>query len=83
MTSSTVRKERRRQERRRPISKFCCPICGGVTTSHVIEGRMDAKAGYYWRRRVCDSCGEQFTTKELLDALNRPQYLPQHLEDQP
>jgi transcription elongation factor Elf1 len=62
------------------LSKFRCPICRELTTSHVLEGRMDRKAGYYWRRRECDGCGEQFTTKELLDPICRPSLPSQHLE---
>lgn len=64
----------------RYISKFRCPVCGQLTTSHVLEGRMDRQAGYYWRRRECDVCGESFTTKEQLEPVNRPTLPAQHLE---
>lgn len=74
--------ERRKRDRRQtaPIPKHQCPICG-QGDSKVIEGRMDYEAGYYWRRRCCTNpdCQETYTTKEIVEPIDRPSARSQHL----
>jgi transposase-like protein len=69
-----VRVERREGERRKGERRECfkCPICDDVSTSHVLEGRMNHAQGYYWRRHRCDACGETYTSKQTVEAIGRP-----------
>lgn len=57
--------------RSRPLkSKLRCPICEQQTVSRVLSSRVGTR--HYWRQRKCFGCGETYTTKEVVAALNRP-----------
>lgn len=43
-----------------------CPYCHSETTE-VINSRPTKKNAQIWRRRKCLSCGEVFTTQEMVD----------------
>jgi transcription elongation factor Elf1 len=70
--------ERVKRESRYGLPKFRCPFCEEVTTSKILDGRPEYKGGYYWRRHRCDECGEKYTTKEIVEPLDRPSLI-QHL----
>lgn len=59
-------------ELRRNNPKFRCPICEQVAIAIVLEGRMDYRHGFYWRRHRCEVCGETYTTKQVLEPIDRP-----------
>jgi predicted RNA-binding Zn-ribbon protein involved in translation (DUF1610 family) len=52
------------------IPKHWCPMCGEKTISRVISSRGGPR--FYWRQRRCESCKETYTTKEVVEPLNRP-----------
>ena len=45
-----------------------CPFCSDVETK-VIDSRLISDGGQVRRRRVCQSCGERFTTFEVPELL--------------
>ena len=62
------------------LPHFRCPICGDVTRSKVLEGRPHYADGYYWRRHRCLACADTFTTKEAVEAIDRPPAQAQDVE---
>ncbi len=45
-----------------------CPFCGNID-SRVTDSRSTEENTVIRRRRVCESCGEKFTTYERLDTI--------------
>jgi hypothetical protein len=75
---SDDRRDPARSDRRTRLPKLRCPICGLFALSHVIESLPNEIDDHFWRRRRCDACGETYTTKEIVVAIDRPR--PLHLE---
>jgi hypothetical protein len=73
-----VRVERREGERRKGERRECfkCPACDAVSTSHIIEGRMNYDEGFYWRRHRCGACGDYYTSIQIVEAVGRPPGAP-------
>lgn len=74
-----ARADRLLAEAKHRIQKFRCPCCDEIVTSRVKNGRMNHRDGYYWRQHACDACGETFTTKEIVEPLDRPTPAAQHI----
>jgi hypothetical protein len=49
----------------KPLTAYPCPECDGPT--RVLTTRMRERHGnpYAFRQRVCETCGEKFSTHEL------------------
>jgi len=51
--------------------KFICPFCGTLR-SHIVNVRFNRTKRHNWRRRLCLSCGETYTTTETVKPIDRP-----------
>ncbi len=50
------------------MSWFGCPFCEHVTKCKTVNVRPSPEKHAIYRRRICETCGERFTTYETVSG---------------